>query len=83
MNAAMPSSSPSSFRSRRRSGAVDAPQGFFGALLETASRGDVLLRLGLCLAAAAVLLVMLHGWEEPFPFQTGSVPPRGVEHAVG
>jgi putative nucleotidyltransferase with HDIG domain len=78
----MPNSSPSSFRRRRRSGAVDAPQGFFGALLETASRGDVLLRLGLCLAAAAVLLVMLHGWEEPFPFQTGSVPPRGVVSRV-
>jgi putative nucleotidyltransferase with HDIG domain len=74
----MPSSSPSPFRRRRRAGAVDAPPGFFGTLLETASRGDVLLRLGLCLAAAAVLLVMLHGWEEPFPFQLGSVPPRGV-----
>ena len=78
----MPNSSPSSFRRRRRSGAVDAPQGFFGSLLETASRGDVLLRLGLCLAAAAVLLVMLHGWEEPFPFQQGSVPPRGVVSRV-
>jgi putative nucleotidyltransferase with HDIG domain len=74
----MPTSSPSPFRRRRRAGAVDAPPGFFGTLLETASRGDVLLRLGLCLAAAAVLLVMLHGWEEPFPFQIGSVPPRGV-----
>jgi len=74
----MRTSSPVPFRRRRRAGAVDAPPGFFGTLLETVSRGDVLLRLGLCLAAAAVLLVMLHGWEEPFPFQSGSVPPRGV-----
>jgi putative nucleotidyltransferase with HDIG domain len=74
----MPTSSPSPFRRRRRAGAVDAPPGFFGTLLETASRGDVLLRLGLCLGAAAVLLVLLHGWQEPFPFQVGSVPPRGV-----
>ncbi len=74
----MPTASPAPFRRRRRAGAVDVPLGFFGTLLETASRGDVLLRLGLCLAAAAVLLVMLHGWEEPFPFQIGSVPPRGV-----
>lgn len=72
----LPSTSP--FRRRRRAAAVDAPPGFFGAILETASRGDVLLRLGLCLASAAVLLVLLHGWEEPFPFQVGSVPPRGV-----
>ena len=74
----MPNSSPAPFRRRRRAGVVDAPPGFFGTLLETVSRGDVLLRLGLCLAAAAVLLVMLHGWREPFPFQVGSVPPRGV-----
>jgi putative nucleotidyltransferase with HDIG domain len=70
--------SPSPFRRRRRGAAVDAPPGFFGMLLENASRGDVLLRLGLCLGSAAVLLVLLHGWEEPFPFQVGSVPPRGV-----
>ncbi|MFM8951756.1 MAG: HD family phosphohydrolase [Planctomycetaceae bacterium] len=70
--------SPSPFRRRRRGAAVDAPPGFFGTLLENASRGDVLLRLGLCLGSAAVLLVLLHGWEEPFPFQVGSVPPRGV-----
>jgi putative nucleotidyltransferase with HDIG domain len=70
--------SPSPFRRRRRGAAVDAPPGFFGTLLENASRGDVLLRIGLCLGSAAVLLVMLHGWEEPFPFQVGSVPPRGV-----
>ena len=42
----------------------------------------MLLRLGLCLAAAAVLLVLLHGWEEPFPFQAGSVPPRGIVSRV-
>ena len=53
----MRTSSPVPFRRRRRAGAVDAPPGFFGTLLETVSRGDVLLRLGLCLAAAAVLLV--------------------------
>jgi len=69
---------PSSRHRSRRSGALEGPHGFFGDLLERASRGDVLVRLAVCGAAAAVLLVLLQAWEEPFPFRAGSVPPRGV-----
>lgn len=47
-------------------------------LIERASRAEVLVRLSLCLAAAAVLLVLLHGWSEPLPYRIGSVAPRGV-----
>jgi putative nucleotidyltransferase with HDIG domain len=69
---------PSSRRRPRRAGSIEAPHGFFAELLETASRGDVLARLAVCGAAAAVLLVLLQGWEEPFAYRTGAVPPRGV-----
>ena len=75
----MPGSQPSSSRRRvRRAGSLEAPLGFFGGLVEQVSRGDVLARLAVCAAAAGVLLVLLQGWEEPFPFRVGTVPPRGV-----
>jgi putative nucleotidyltransferase with HDIG domain len=61
---------------------VDAPQGFWNLLLERVSRPESLARLGLCVAAAAVLLVMLRGWEEPFPFRRGWVSPRGIVSRV-
>jgi putative nucleotidyltransferase with HDIG domain len=69
-------------RRQRRGGSVDAPQGFFGGLLERLSRPDVLARLGLCLTAAAVLLVLLQGWHEPFAYRSGTVPPRGIVSRV-
>jgi putative nucleotidyltransferase with HDIG domain len=62
----------------RRGSSVDMPQGFWGTMLENASRADVLLRLVLCLGAALLLLVLMHGWAEPFPFHVGMAPPRGI-----
>ena len=65
---------PSSYRRTvRRGSSVEGPQGFWGTLLERASRSEVLLRLALCLGAAMVLLVALHGWTEPLPWHPGSV----------
>ena len=70
---------PSSFRRRiRRASSMEGPQSFWGRLLETISRSEVLVRLGLCLLAAFFLLVLLQGWSQPFAFRLGSVAPRGV-----
>jgi putative nucleotidyltransferase with HDIG domain len=70
---------PSSYRRRiKRGSSVEVPHGFWGTLLETVSRSEVLLRLALCLGAGLVLLMLMHGWSEPFPFRAGMVPPRGV-----
>ncbi len=70
---------PSSYRRRiKRGSSVEVPHGFWGTLLETVSRSEVLLRLALCLGAALVLLMLMHGWSEPFPFRAGMVSPRGV-----
>jgi len=70
---------PSSYRRRIKRGAsFELPHGFWGALLENVSRSDVLLRLAICLGAGLLLLILMHGWTEPFPFRAGMVPPRGV-----
>ena len=78
----MPFVSPSPRRRPRRSGSVDLPHGFWGMLAGKVSRPDVLLRLGLCLAAALVLLVVLRGWAEPFAYRVGSVPVHGIVSRV-
>ncbi|MFN5757635.1 MAG: HD family phosphohydrolase [Planctomycetia bacterium] len=70
---------PSSYRRRARRGAsVEGPQGFWSLLVERISRAEVLVRLALCLAAATVLMIMLHGWTGPQPFREGSVVPHGL-----
>ena len=78
----MPLVSPSPRRRPRRSGSVELPHGFWGLLAEKASRPDVLVRLGLCLAASLVLLVTLRGWAEPFAYGVGAVPVHGVVSRV-
>jgi putative nucleotidyltransferase with HDIG domain len=73
---------PPQRRRARRGASVEAPQGFWGELVETLSRGDVLVRLALCLAAGLFLVVAMQGWAEPLPFRVGMVPPRGVAARV-
>jgi putative nucleotidyltransferase with HDIG domain len=70
---------PSSYRRRgKRGSSVEVPHGFWGMLLDRVSRAEVLVRLAVCLAAALVLLILLHGWTEPLPFREGAVVPHGV-----
>lgn len=78
----MPLGSPITRRRSRRSGSLDLPHGFWGMLAERMSRPDVLLRLGLCVAASAVLLILLQGWAEPLGYQVGSMPVHGVVSRV-
>jgi hypothetical protein len=70
---------PSSYRRRiKRGSSVELPHGFWGTLFENVSRSDVLLRLAICFGAGLMLLMLMHGWTEPFPFHAGMVPPRGI-----
>jgi putative nucleotidyltransferase with HDIG domain len=74
---------PSSYRRRvKRGSSVEGPQGFWGTLLERVSRSEVLLRLALCAAAGIILLILMQGWHEPFPYREGMVPPRGIAARV-
>ena len=41
-------------------------------------RGDVLLRIGLCVLAAVVLCVVIRGWYPPFTYRAGQVLLRDV-----
>ena len=65
-------------RRGRRGTSVDGPQGFWARLLARISRVEVLSRVGLCFGGATLLLVLLRGWTEPFPFRVGSIPDRGL-----
>ena len=78
----MPLVSPSFRRRSRRPKSVDLPHGFWAMLAERTIQPDVLVRLGLCVAGAIVLLVALRGWAEPFAFRIGSVPVHGVVSRV-
>ncbi len=69
-------------RRSRRGVAIDTPTGFLAGLVEAVVRPEMLARLGLCVGAGLLLLVLLRGWEEPFPFRPGTVPPRGVVSRV-
>jgi hypothetical protein len=71
----MPTTTPNPRRRIRRGSQIDAPHGFWSLLWERVSRADVLVRLAVCLVAALVLLVVVRGWAEPFPFRPGMVPP--------
>jgi hypothetical protein len=77
-----PTLSPIRRRGRRAGSADVLPQGFWADLGARVSRPEVLARLGLCVATAALLLVLVRGWEEPFSFRLGWVPPRGVVSRV-
>jgi len=78
----MPLGSPLSRRRSRRQASLELPHGFWGLLADRIARPDILLRVGLCLAAALVLLVLLQGWAEPFGYRLGSVPVHGVVSRV-
>ena len=70
---------PSHYRRRTKRGStVEVPHGFWSLLVERVSRSEVLIQIAICLAAAAVLLILMHGWTEPLPFREGSVISRGI-----
>ena len=45
-------------------------------------RRDVLVRLGLCLATALALCLVIQGWNPPFPFRSGQTINRDVASRV-
>jgi cyclic-di-AMP phosphodiesterase PgpH len=65
------------YRPHRSNGLV-LPPGFFARLMATLRRSDVLLRLGLCLAAAVAIWILTQSWAPPFAYRSGFIPPRDL-----
>src|SRR5688572_14850593 len=54
------------------------PPGQFARTLETIRRGNVLLRLGLCVLTAVFLWLISAGWAPPFAYREGYIPARPI-----
>ena len=61
-----------------RVAALELPPRMWGRAFETLRRGDVLVRLGICLLAALVMWSATRAWSPPFPYHKGQVPQRGI-----
>jgi hypothetical protein len=54
------------------------PPGRIARIVALVRRGDVLLRIGLCLTAALIMWGVTGAWAPPFSYRTGEVPPRNI-----
>ena len=72
-------SSGNSIKTRsRRVASLTVGRGTFLRTLGYLRRGDVLLRLGLCLVGAIIMWACTAGWDPPFAFRKGYIPFRDV-----
>jgi hypothetical protein len=62
----------------QRGASLGLPPNFFSRLWETVRQPEVLVRLGLFVAAAVLLWVITGGGVPPFSFRTGDVPARKI-----
>ncbi len=50
--------------------------------LDQLRSADVLMRIGVAATAAFLLTILVRGWEPPFPYRIGYVPPRAIPARV-
>ena len=77
----MYSSNPRKSRRDRVVGIETTPSPL-ARLGELLHRGDVLLRLGMCLVAAIVMLLVTRAWQAPMQHREGQIPRRAVVASV-
>jgi len=65
-----------------RVAALELPPGKLERALVSLGRRDVLARLGLGVAAAVALCVIMRAWAPPFAYRAGYIPPRDVVSRV-
>lgn len=75
------SSSPKPKKGSRVSGVQRQPNRLVVAI-DMLKRADVLLRLAMCITAAALIWLVTTSWERPFAFRVGDVPERAVTARV-
>ncbi len=61
-----------------RVAALELPPNLADRFLGSLQRGEVWLRIGLCLIAAVFLWVVTSSWAPPFSFRSGFVPERDI-----
>ncbi|MGQ9575858.1 MAG: HDIG domain-containing metalloprotein [Thermoguttaceae bacterium] len=61
-----------------RVAALELPPGRWERAWASLQRRDVLLRIGLCVATAALLCWVIRGWDPPLVYRAGQVLPRDV-----
>jgi hypothetical protein len=61
-----------------RTTSVRGPETVWSKSVELFRDRGKLLRLGLCFAAVAVLLVLVQSWKTPFPYRVGQRAPHGI-----
>ena len=57
---------------------LDLPPGALERAITGLQRGDVLLRIGVCVAAAAMMWLVTGAGARPFPFRLGDTPDRDI-----
>lgn len=57
---------------------LELPPGLFEATIDRLQERDVLLRLALCAAAAAIMWVVTGAGKQPFPYRLGDTPSRTI-----
>src|SRR5438105_12577648 len=75
------------FRSQKRTrservAALELPPGMLDRAWQYLRRGDVLLRLGLCVLTILALWAVTAAWRPPLAYRTGYVPPRNISAKV-
>lgn len=60
----------------------ELPPGHIAQWLSYLQRGDVLLRLALCVVAATAMWAVSRAWAPPFEYREGFVPPRDITAKV-
>ena len=73
----MSSVTPKRTRSDRVA-AFSTQPGAISRSLRPLRRVDVLIRVGICLAAALIMWAVTGAWEPFFSFRTGHIPPRDI-----
>src|SRR5688572_9219763 len=71
---------PNGIRKRKRTerATLAMPPGAFMRALHTMRRGDVLLRLAVCLVSGIAIWTLMAAWAPPFAYRTGFTPLRDI-----
>ena len=61
---------------------IELPPGRIEQLASFFRRGDVLLRIGVCVLAVVTIWVATVGWQPSFSYRSGDIPPRDITARV-